>query len=434
MTNANDFMRAIALAGQNGYDDVIANMCQEIEMRNRKDILAQHKFSISQVTEHRAGGDITRWRTHLPNAEGKKGKQIKKASRKDLEDAIVEFYRQRDKEDVLTFKDVYMEWREYHWQKNNSSNNTQDKYITDYFRYIHGQPLECMPITEISDQDLDSYFINTIRAEGIEYRTFGKLYGYISGTFKYAFKRRMIQSDPMSYLDKSDYRNTCVPKKEKTAESELIPDEDFNLILEQLYKDMQEHPDNFTYYAVELAAKMATRVGEIATLKWSDIDFKQGVITVCRSDKYNKLRDENGNVIKKWWSVEGTKTKKSRRFPIDESIKYSLDRIRRAQFEYGMVSEWVFPHPVYGWTHSLMIASCIKNKSKQLKLKKTYSIHALRKTFNSDLRNDNASSKMCASLIGNTPDVNDEYYYYDNTDFNEKRAAIEKVHKKRNFA
>ena len=266
-------------------------------MRNRKDILAQHKFSISQVTEHRAGGDITRWRTHLPNAEGKKGKQIKKASRKDLEDAIVEFYRQRDKEDVLTFKDVYMEWREYHWQKNNSSNNTQDKYITDYFRYIHGQPLECMPITEISDQDLDSYFINTIRAEGIEYRTFGKLYGYISGTFKYAFKRRMIQSDPMSYLDKSDYRNTCVPKKEKTAESELIPDEDFNLILEQLYKDMQEHPTNFTYYAVELAAKMAPRVGEIATLKWSDIDFKHGVITVCRSDKYNKDRDENGNVI-----------------------------------------------------------------------------------------------------------------------------------------
>jgi hypothetical protein len=35
---------------------------------------------------------------------------------------------------------------------------------------------------------------------------------------------------------------------------------------------------------------------------------------------------------------------------------------------------------------------------------------------------------------GNTPDVNDEYYYYDNTDINEKRAAIEKVHKKRNFA
>ena len=147
MTNANDFMRAIALAGQNGYDDVIANMCQEIEMRNLKDILAQHKFTISQVTEHRAGGDITRWRTHLPNKEGKKGKQIKKASRKDLEDALVEFYRQRDKEDIPTFKDVYMEWRDYHWQKNNSTNNTKDKYITDYFRYIHGQPLECMPIT-----------------------------------------------------------------------------------------------------------------------------------------------------------------------------------------------------------------------------------------------------------------------------------------------
>ena len=81
-----------------------------------------------------------------------------------------------------------------------------------------------------------------------------------------------------------------------------------------------------------------------------------------------------------------------------------------------------------------MIASCIKNKSKQLKLSKTYSIHALRKTLNSDLRNDNVSSKTCASLIGNTPDVNDEYYYYDNTDMEMKRKALEKVHSKRSFA
>ena len=158
MTYKNDFERAIALAGQNGYDDVIANMCREIEMRERKAILAQHKFAISQVTEHRAGGDIVRWRTNLPDKDGKKGKQIKKSTRKALEDAIVEFYRQRDKEDVLTFKDVYMQWREHHWLKNNSSNNTKDKYITDYFRYINGKPIESAPISDITDIQLEDDF------------------------------------------------------------------------------------------------------------------------------------------------------------------------------------------------------------------------------------------------------------------------------------
>lgn len=433
MTYNNDFERAIALAGQKGYDDVIANMCQEIEMRERKAILAQHKFAISQVTEHRAGGDIVRWRTNLPDKDGKKGKQIKKSTRKALEDAIVEFYRQKDKEDVLTFKDVYMQWREHHWLKNNSSNNTKDKYITDYFRYINGKPIESTPISDITDIQLEDYFIGAIRDNSLEYRTFGKLYGYFSGTFKYAFKHRLIANNPMIYVDKKDFQNTCVPKKQKTAESELIPDDDFDAIMQQLYKDMQKHPTNFCSYAAELSAKIAPRVSEIATLKWSDIDFERGFITICRADKYDKVRDANGKVIEKHWSIGLPKNKKSRRIPIDDSIRQSLARIRQVQLRYGIASEWLFPHPEYGWTHSLMIASCVKNKSKQLKLRKTYSIHAFRKTLNSDLRNDNVSSKTCASLIGNTPDVNDEYYYYDNTDMETKRNALEKAHKKRAY-
>ena len=418
----------------NGYDnDQIANMCREIEMKERKTILAQHKFAISPVTEHRAGGDIVRWRTNLPDKEGKKGKQIKKASRKDLEDAIVEFYRQRDKEDVPTFKDVYMQWREYHWKKNNSSNNTQDKYITDYFRYINGKPIESALITDITDIQLEEYFIDEIRSNSLEYRTFGKLYSYFNGTFKYAFKHRLITNNPMIYVEKKDFQNTCIPKKQKTAESELIPDGDFDAIMQQLYRDMEKRPTNFTYYAAELSAKMASRVSEIATLKWSDIDYERGFITICRADKYDKIRDENGKIIEKHWSIGLPKNKKCRRIPIDDSIRQSLDRIRQVQFRYGIVSEWLFPHPEYGWTHSLMIASCVKNKSKQLKLRKTYSNHGFRKTLNSDLRNDNVSAKTCASLIGNTPDVNDEYYYYDNTDMETKRNALEKAHKKRAY-
>jgi integrase len=346
----------------------------------------------------------------------------------------VDFYRSQDKEDVPTLKEVYLQWREYHWKLNNSSNGTKDKYITDYFRYIHDKPIESMHISDITDMDLENFFVDTILAEGIDYRTFGKLFGYFDGTFKYAFKHRMIKANPMLYLEKKEFRNTCTPKKQKTAESELIPDEAFDLLMEQLYQDMQDNPTNFTYYGVELAAKTAMRVGELATLKWEDINYKDGYILIRRSDKLNKVRDESGKVVKSYWSIGETKTKKNRRFPIDDSIRQSLDRIRKAQFEHDMVSEWVFPHPVYGWTHSLMIASCAKNKGKQLGFPFTVCIHKLRKTLNSDLRNNNASSKMCASMIGHTPEVNDDYYYYDNTDMEEKRKAIEKAHKKRHFA
>ena len=437
----NDTLRMILeFANTQGYTDIITNMRNEIEMKQHAEILANHKFAITEIVEHKKGGDIVRWRTHLPDENGKQGKQIKRSTRKSLEDALITFYKDRDRQDKLTFKTVYMQWREYHFKLNGSSNNTKDKYITDYFRFINGNPIESMLINDITDIDIENYFISIIdsyhgtKNTKLDYKGFGKLYGYFDGTFKYAYKHRLIPSNPMVYLDRAGFKNACSPKKEKTADTELVPDEEFDMLLKQLYIDMKESPTNFTYCAVEFAAMTAMRVGEIATLKWEDIDFQRGFITVCRSDKYNKVRDENGNVIKRYWTVEGTKTKRSRRFPIDDYIRKSLERIRKTQFETGMVSEWVFPHKNYGWTHSLMIASCCKNKCKQLGFSRTYSIHALRKTLNSDMRSNNASSKMCSSMIGNTPEVNDEYYYYDNTDMDEKRRIVEKAHRKRCFA
>lgn len=417
------------------YTDLITTLREELEMRKRKEILDNHKFAIKRIVEHdKNGGDIVRWRTCLPKADGTQGKQLKKSSRQDLEDAIVDFYLNREKENALTFKDVYFEWREYHWKLNNSKDNTKDKYITDYFRFIKDNPIENRLITGITDVQLEQFFLDAIIENRITYHTFGKLFGYFTGTFKYALKHKMIKDNPMNYLDKSDFKSACVPKKQKTAETELLTDDELDLLMEQIYKDMEKHPTNFTFYAVELAAKTGMRVGEIATLKWEDINYDMGYINICRSDKYKKMRNKSGKVSKKEWIVDETKTKMCRKFPIDESIKKSLERIKSVQEKYGMVSEWVFPHPDYGWTRSILIASCCKNKGKQLGFKHPISIHSLRKTLNTDLRNHNVPAKVCASMFGHSEKVNNEYYYYDNSSIVQKQEMIRLVNSKKCYA
>ena len=65
-----------------------------------------------------------------------------------------------------------------------------------------------------------------------------------------------------------------------------------------------------------------------------------------------------------------------------------------------------FPHEQYGWTRSSIISSWSKNKCIQLGLDRTYRIHAFRNMLNSDMRMDNAPAKMCGSMFGNTPEVN----------------------------
>ena len=47
---------------------------------------------------------------------------------------------------------------------------------------------------------------------------------------------------------------------------------------------------------------------------------------------------------------------------------------------------------------------------------------------------NNAPAKMCASLLGNTPEVNDQHYYYDTSNIDEKLRYVEEAHKKRSFA
>jgi len=421
-------------------DEEYTQLLNHMHMKKREDIRKRHKFKISVIAENRKSGQITRYRTFLPDEDGRKGKAIIKTSEKELLDALIIFYRERDKECLPTFGDVYARWVAYHHKKNKSSNNTIDKYRTDYARFIKDTSMESLLITDITDVLLDEYFIDVITSytcrsgeAGLEYKPFGKLYGYFEGVFQYAYRHRLIDDNPMWRLSKKEYRATCKEVEEKTAETELIPDNEFNLLLDQIYADMKKHPDNFTFYAVEFAAKTGMRVGEVGTLRWSDINYQDGFIEVSRSDKYNKVRDENGKIIERYWTVEKTKTKKRRRFPIDDYIITSLNRIRKAQMLYNCASEWVFPHPVYGWTRSNLISSCIKNKCIQLGFSRTYGIHALRKTLNTDMRMDGASAKTCSSMIGNTPEVNDQYYSYDNSDLDMKKSYVESAHKKRAY-
>lgn len=416
-----------------GYNDILDRFRKEIEMKRRSDIVKRHKFTISKMVDKlRDGGERVRYRTFLPDENGKKGKQIIRATEEEIIDELMLFYTGR--KEINTFNDVYIDWSEHYFLLHNSSSNTKFKYHTDYKRFFEPDTFIEEDITDISDSDIEEFFLRCITRDParLTYKAFTRLYGYVDGTFKRAFKLRLIDNNPMYYIDKKDFRNACRNKDEKTADTELINDSDFSLILGQIYKDIQSNPTYFAPYAVELAALTGMRVAELATLKWEDIDLTRRVIVIRRSDKDNRIVNDDGTTTHVW-SVEKTKTKKNRMFPIDEDVLRSIQRIQNAHIKYNIQSEWLFPHEEYGWTRSNIISSCLKNKCIQLDLGRTYGIHAFRKTLNSDMRMNNAPAKMCASMLGNTVEVNDQHYYYDTSNMSEKLKFVEEAHKKRKF-
>ena len=66
------------------------------EMNKREELLSKHKWAISQ-------GKDGYWRTYLLDEEGKR-KMVKKKTRKDVENAVIDYYKTSEK---YTFKSVY---------------------------------------------------------------------------------------------------------------------------------------------------------------------------------------------------------------------------------------------------------------------------------------------------------------------------------------
>ena len=157
------------------------------------------------------------------------------------------------------------------------------------------------------------------------------------------------------------------------------------------------------------------RVGEISALTWNDIT-EDGII-IDKSEKYNRKTKE--------YYIDSTKNGKERIFPMTMQIKKLLDSVKMVEMKNGFICEFVFAN-AEGRIHAPVISSCIKNKCRQIGINEK-GIHACRKTLNSRMRCDGVSATMAASLLGHSPEVNEQYYTFDVSTMREKTKIVEKV-------
>ena len=63
-------------------------------------------------------------------------------------------------------------------------------------------------------------------------------------------------------------------------------------------------------YAVELAMMTGMRVGELAGLYWSDIDYENGILNISKSEKHDRVTNE--------YHISETKNAKERFVPLTD--------------------------------------------------------------------------------------------------------------------
>lgn len=370
----------------------------------RDTILKQHKYAITECKDGK-------FYTFLPKPGGGR-KQIKRNTRKELEDIIVEYYKSNDTTKQISFLDVYCEWRKFKDQM--VSDNTVVKYGTDFNRYFLDRDFSNLPIQIITEDEI-SIFIKDITTElSLPKKSTKTLFGYLHNTFLFAYRHGTINKDPMQFLTPKDFYKYCTASN-RSKKEQIINDTDWNLLKEQFEKDHIKNPCYIPTYAVELAALTGMRVGEISALTWDCIFDDYFVIN--KSEKFNRLTGE--------YYIAQTKNMKDRVFPITEEIRELFQTVKKIEMQNGFISEFVFSNKD-GRIHNGVISSCIKNKCRQVGITEK-GIHAYRKTLNSKMRCRGVSAVVAGSLLGNSKEVNDQYYTFDVSNLGEKHQIISSI-------
>lgn len=377
---------------------------EKIEMNKRMAYLNRHCFKIWE-------GSDKKWRTYLPHETGRK--MIKRKTKKDVEDAVIDFYKgAEEKERPKSFDDIYWHWRGV--QDALVSPNTVVKYDTDYKRFFRGKDFSQKAVSEINEEDIKLFLVRTVKDVGLCKKSCKTLFGYIKNAFNSARINKVIAESPMVFLEAKSFYKYCT-NNQKPKEKKLVSDEDMRKLYSKIKESYKETPQYIPIYAVHFASLTGMRVGEISALSWDCI--VDSYIIINKSEKYDRMNKE--------YYIDATKNGKDRIFPITDNIRNLLVNVKSIEEEYGYSCEWVFANE-NGRIHAPMISSCLKSKCRQLGIDEK-GIHAFRRTVNSKMRCNGVPSTVAASLLGHSEEVNEQHYTFDISTIKEKKEIVEGI-------
>lgn len=385
----------------------LSSIEREIEMKKKEMYLNMHHYKIWQASDGY-------WKTKLPQGQdGKYTKLVKKKNKEDLEDEVVLFYELTAPKN--SFKNRYDSWIERQI-KCGRSDNTVDKYRSVYRRFFAGYAIEDLDISIIDEEILSEHFINLLKERDIPWRAVKEAFYNASGVFAKSIKDRLITENPCDFVDLPLLQNLCYVAPIKSAKERTLSTDERRNLMDRLIHPRANNSNPVVAFAIEMAMYTGMRVGEIAALMWDDIDYEERVINIIHSEKRSRLTKER--------QISTTKNGKFRVFPLTAEIVDLLNRISDYEEQEGYKGEFVFQDK-RGRINKDMISASVRRKTRNEDFNNSKSIHAIRRTVNSNLKSNGVTTLVASSLLGHTERVNEGNYTYDIQDMNFKRNAVE---------
>lgn len=152
-----------------------------------------------------------------------------------------------------------------------------------YFKTI-----EHIQLQKLKSSDVQSVY-SLMLGKGLKSTTIWRTHAVIQGAIKYALRQRLLAYDPLLAVE--------VPGGRKNRRTETFSRRDFGRMFLHIDRRTWWKPYNYPLL-FRLLAQTGARVGEIAALKWIDIDWKKREIHIQRTvdgSDVTSPKSESGN-------------------------------------------------------------------------------------------------------------------------------------------
>ena len=238
---------------ENGMID-LSHIQEQKEMNERNEILNQYEESIWEASDGY-------YKIRIFDSSIKKKRMIKRRSRKDLEDAIIEIHMKSIENP--TFMEVYEEWIDRRVELGKISISTKQRNQQVYNR--HFKEFGKRSIKEMEPDELSSFLEEQISQEKLTAKAFSNLKSITKGTLRWAKRRKLIDWNIEELFYDLDISDREFKKIIKEDNEEVFTDEEMGRIIEYM-------KNNLDLLNLGLLLTFATgiRIGELSALKWED--------------------------------------------------------------------------------------------------------------------------------------------------------------------
>lgn len=255
-------------------------MLNDIAIMERKEILAQHVYSITTTTD-KSGKKI--FSTYLPNPDGTRLFR-RRNSLEELENVIVDFYKALQEE--IYIENVFYEWIDRKLEFGEIQKASYDRYVNNYKRFFQytNIPISKKKFKNINEDDLETFIKTTIRDLELTRKAYAGLRTLIRGIFKYGKKKKYTSVSITEFFGDLELPNNLFKRRIVDKQKEVFMENEIPLVINYL----KRNPDIYNL-GILLAFQTGLRVGELSTLKAGD--FSGRIIKIRRTE--DKYRDEN---------------------------------------------------------------------------------------------------------------------------------------------